>query len=301
MSDRVIVAIPTFRRPQGLKRLLDALAAIHTDAAVSVLVADNDAEGHAGLDQCNGLTNYRWPIRAVIAPERGIAQVRNVLIAESLKGPCDFVAMIDDDEWPDRAWLENFLKTARATAADVLQGSILFQNADGGADGLDDIRNPSGPIAMLQGAGNLLIARQCLADMQQPWFDPAFALSGGEDREFFVRLAAAGKRFAWADDAVCRGVVPQTRASLAWSLKRAYSIGNSDMRVLLKHRHGPGLIAAEAAKIAGALLLSPLVAVILAPSPNRRAAPLRKLFRALGKLSAMFGAQYKEYAVIHGE
>ena len=40
----VIVAIPTFRRPQSLTRLLDALAKLETSAVVTVLVADNDAE-----------------------------------------------------------------------------------------------------------------------------------------------------------------------------------------------------------------------------------------------------------------
>ncbi len=78
-------------------------------------------------------------------------------------------------------------------------------------------------------------------------------------------------------------------------------IGNSDMRVLLKHR--PGAVAAcdRTAENPGALLLSPPAAVILAASPNRRAIPLQKLFRAAGKLSAMAGTRYNEYAVIHGE
>ena len=57
----------------------------------------------------------------------------------------------------------------------------------------------------------------------------------------------------------------------------------------------------ESGKILGTLLLSGPAALILAPSPNRRAAPLEKLFRAAGKLSAMFGSRYQEYAVIHGE
>ena len=72
--------------------------------------------------------------------------------------------------------------------------------------------------------------------------------------------------------------------------RRAYSVGNSDMRVLLKHRPGaraPG--RRNCVKILAALLLSPLAAAILAASPNRRALPLQKLFRAAGKLSAMFG------------
>ena len=300
MADRVALCIPTFKRPKMLARLLNAVAQLQTAAQVSVIVADNDAQDHAGLNLCRRVQNYRWPLTAVIAEKRGIAQVRNVLIEEALKTQGDFIAMIDDDEWPEPGWLDAFLAGARQTRADVLQGSILFGQT-GAADGHGDIRRPTGPIAMLQGAGNLLIRRAVLEDMQAPWFDPAFALSGGEDREFFVRVERAGKRFAWVDEARAHGDVPQTRASLSWLLAHAYSVGNSDMLVLLKYRPGPIRMATELAKILAALLLSPLAAAILVASPNRRALALQKLLRACGKLSALAGRRYNEYAVVHGE
>ena len=300
MRDAVVICIPTFRRPKMLRRLLDAIALLQTEAAISVLVADNDAETHAGFDLCQTMSGYRWPLAAVIAPQRGISQVRNTLIQVALSTDAEFIAMIDDDEWPQIDWIAQFLKTAHDTGADVLQGSILFGLGDG-ADGHGDIRRPTGDVPMLQGAGNLLIRRAVLDAMPPPWFDPQFALSGGEDRDFFVRLQRAGKRFAWSDEARAHGEVPDTRASLGWLLKRAYSVGNSDMRVLLKHRPGLARLAAEILKILASLLLSPLAAVILAGSPNRRAIPLQKLLRAAGKLTAMFGARYNEYAVVHGE
>jgi hypothetical protein len=130
-----------------------------------------------------------------------------------------------------------------------------------------------------------------------PWFDPAFALSGGEDRDFFQRLKAAGARFAWSDEAVARGFVPATRTSLTWALTRAYSIGNSDMRVFLKY--GPGLATrgGELVKVAGALLLTPLLFLLT----GFRIDALRRLFRAAGKASALFGSHYNEYAVTHGD
>jgi succinoglycan biosynthesis protein ExoM len=300
MGESVIVCIPTFKRPKMLARLLDAIAALQTNCDVRVLVADNDAESHAGLDLCLAMQNYRWPLTAVIAHQRGIAQVRNTLIENALKTDARFIAMIDDDEWPQKDWIDQFLKTTHDTGADVLQGSILF-GQDSCADGHGDIRRATGPIAMLQGAGNLLIRRAVLEEMIAPWFDPQFALSGGEDQDFFVRLQKSGKRFAWSDKARAHGDVPDTRANLCWLLRRAYSVGNSDMRVLLKHRPGAAKLAAELLKILASLLLSPPAAVILAASPNRRALPLQKLFRAAGKLSAIFGARYNEYAVVHGE
>jgi glycosyltransferase involved in cell wall biosynthesis len=300
MSERVIVAIPTFRRPRNLARLLEAVAKLDTETEVAVLVADNDAQGQEGLELCARLApSYRWPLKAVIASKRGIAQVRNILVAEAMRDEkASFIAMIDDDEWPDPHWITQFLKAQRQSGADVLQGSILFGDKSGATP---DIRRITGPVTMLQGAGNLFLARARLARMTPPWFDPAFALTGGEDRDFFLRLSREGARFAWCDEARASGDVPDSRANLGWALIRAYSIGNSDMWVLLKHRPGAATRMVEAVKILGALLLSLPLAVILSPSPNHRLWPLAKLCRAAGKLTAMMGWRYNEYAVVHGE
>jgi GT2 family glycosyltransferase len=302
MTERVVIAIPTFKRPKSLRRLLDAIAGLQTDAEISVLVADNDAEAHQGFDLCAWLAPaYRWTLRAVIEEQRGIAQVRNRLVAEALKSDADFVAMIDDDEWPEPGWITGFFKAQKQTGADVLQGSILFIQHQCGPSPVPDIRNPTGLTEMLQGAGNLLIRRQVLEEIQAPWFDPAFALSGGEDQDFFVRLKRADYRLGWADEARALGEVAGVRHNLGWVMRRAYSNGNSDMRVLLKHRPGPALVMREGLKISAALLLSLPLALILGASPNHRRAPLIKFCRAAGKLTAMAGARYNEYAVVHGE
>ena len=301
MAD-VTIAIPTFRRPKSLSRLLTAIAALETDATVSVLVADNDAGGREGFAVCEAMkATYRFPLTAIVVAERGIAQVRNALVTHAAG---DFIAMLDDDEWPERDWLSSFLRAQAETGADVLQGSILFGVEDKWAasfDGLCDIRNASGPIEMLQGAGNLLITRGALDRIGKPWFDPAFALTGGEDRDFFVRLKQSGARFAWCDEAIAHGEVPVSRTSLRWALTRAYSIGNSDMRVFLKY--GPTLSARirELAKTAGALVLSPLLAALHVFDGTRRADDLRRLARAAGKTAALLGFHYNEYSVIHGE
>ena len=305
----IVVAIPTFRRPKSLARLLSSLAALRTAARVSVLVADNDAQSHEGADLCAALEpHYRWPLAAIVVAERGIAQVRNALVARALKdNGWQFLAMIDDDEWPSPAWIDQFLRVAGETGADALQGSIVFEGLTSDVrwardrEGIRSIRRATGPTDMLQGAGNLFLTRACLEDLAPPWFDPAFALTGGEDREFFVRLKAEGRRFAWADGAVAFGDVPEARLSLKWVLARAYSVGNSDMRVALKHWPGIAARLSDWAKIAAALLLSPLLFVIVVLDPIRRTNALALFFRAMGKAAAMLGFTYNAYSVTHGD
>ena len=128
----VVVGIPTFRRPRSLERLLTALERLETDARVSVVVADNDAENHEGYDLCQALQahGFRWPLEAVIVEQRGIAQVRNALVGRALTDPqAQFMAMLDDDEWPSPQWLECFLRVQEQTGADALQGTIVFEFA----------------------------------------------------------------------------------------------------------------------------------------------------------------------------
>ncbi len=304
----VVVAIPTFKRPKSLVRLLASLEKLKTLRSVFVLVADNDGEKHEGYDLVQQIRcRFRWPIEAVIVPERGIAQVRNALVARALaiKG-AKFVAMIDDDEWPAEDWLDKFLRVQAVTKADALQGSILFAREKGtewaeDAEGVGSIRHATGPVDMLEGAGNLLLTRHCLEQLVAPWFDPAFALTGGEDREFFVRLSQAGMRFAWADEAVAYADVPESRLNLKWVLKRAYSVGNSDMRVTLKHFPGRLRMTRELAVIAGAFVVSPVLLIALGYKPKGRVDALALMSRAAGKTVALFGRRYDAYSITQGE
>ena len=91
MPDSIVIAIPTFKRPRSLARLLEAIARLETGTCVSVLVADNDAQDHQGHDLCLNLKNYRWPLTSMIAPMRGIASVRNILVEAALKDPDEWV------------------------------------------------------------------------------------------------------------------------------------------------------------------------------------------------------------------
>ena len=306
----VIVAIPTFRRPLWLTRLLRALEALQTGALVRVIVADNDAQDHRGADVCDELrrAGYRWDLRAIVVPKRGISQARNALIEEAFR-VCDnafFLAMLDDDEWPQVDWLENLLKVQRETGADIVQGPVLCQFAHGPsawaelANACLPPRHGSGPIATADAGGNILIRGQRLVSNSRPWFDPQFGLTGGEDKDFFVRMARHGATFAWAADAVAHTSIPESRMSLRWALRRSFRAGNCDMRIARKYDRSGRTLAIELTKLAGALLISPLQFIGGIASPRRRARALCTFARALGKCAAPLGGEYREYEYTHG-
>jgi GT2 family glycosyltransferase len=304
----VTVAIPTFRRPKGLERLLLAIANLETDATLRILVADNDTEhceGVAVVERLKAAT-YRWPIDILVVAERGIAQARNALVERALTDGFDYLAMLDDDEWPEESWLDSFLRIAAETGADALHGALVpeFEIAPGRwakrCYGFAPLRGITGPVPMIHGTSNVLLGKSVFARIAPPYFDPRFALSGGEDKDFFTRLKNAGTRFAWADDAVVHAEMPASRSNPRWAVQRAFRVGNSDMRVFIKHTHALKAKLIECAKIAGALVVSPPLALLAAPVAELRILPVCKFARAAGKLYAALGLRYDEYAVTHG-
>lgn len=304
----VVVTIPTFRRPLWLTRLLRALEQLETSASVSVLVADNDAERHEGADLCAALAaaGYRWPLRAIVVAERGLSQVRNALFAEVLKGSEQFIAMLDDDEWPVGDWLENYLRVQRQTGADIVQGPVICQ-FDSKPSAIVELANTvfpprtgSGAIDLVEAGGNVLLRRSCLSRLAAPWFDRKLDLAGGEDKDFFLRMRAAGARFAWSDGAIAYTSIPASRMSRRWALLRGFRSGNTDMRMKLKYEPGLATAAREGAKIVGALVLAPLWFLAFAGRAKQRARAGYVLARTLGKIGASFGAEYLEYRKTHG-
>lgn len=304
----VVVTIPTFRRPLWLARLLRALEELDTSASVSVLVADNDAARHEGADVCAALAaeGYRWPLRAIVVPERGLSQVRNALFAEVLKSDDQFIAMLDDDEWPVVDWLESYLRVQQQTGADIVQGPVICQ-FESRPSAIVELANTvfaprlgSGAIDLVEAGGNVLLRRSCLSGLAAPWFDAKLDLAGGEDKDFFLRLRGLGVSFAWAADAIAYTSIPASRMSRRWALLRGFRSGNTDMRMKLKYQPGAGTVAMESTKIIGALVLAPLWFLAFAGRAEQRARAAYVFARTLGKIGASFGTEYLEYRKTHG-
>ena len=100
----ISVCICTYKRPVPLKRLLDDLKQQETGGlfTFSVVVADNDEEEAGRAAVAEALNSSPFHIAYCAEPKRGIARARNTVIAHA-EG--DFLALIDDDEFPISTWL----------------------------------------------------------------------------------------------------------------------------------------------------------------------------------------------------
>ncbi|MBZ5763613.1 glycosyltransferase family 2 protein [Rhizobium sp. VS19-DR104.2] len=305
----VAICIPTFRRPAGLARCLHAISGLKTDTAFQIVVADNDVDGREGIATCRAMSDggFGFDIVAVAVSERGIAQARNALVAETLKNPdIQFIAMIDDDEWPEPQWLQALMDAQRLTHAEVVGGPVqrIFEKPVprylAAANLADFSKMKTGPIDWVDATSNVLFAASAFRTREAPWFDPVFGLLGGEDTDMLLSFKLAGTKFAWAHDATVLEDMPVSRSSTRWMLKRAYRIGNTYTLVHLKHRPPGFSFAREAFRIAGTLCFSAATLVVFFWHPAKRFEAARLGARVLGKLSGFFGYKHVEYAVTHG-
>ncbi|WP_175484721.1 glycosyltransferase [Palleronia marisminoris] len=308
----IAVTMPTFRRPEGLGRLLDAVEKLEIpdNVDVRVVVCENDAEGRAGETLVNEriAAGYALPLECVVSDERGISQARNALIARTIdEGDCDYIAMIDDDEWPSPGWLRALVDVSLKTGAHISGGPVVSVFADENADPVvkecEDFQRlsyPTGEIAVVHSTANVLLRRDVFELSGRPPFNPIFSVTGGGDADFFYRVKAAGGKFAWSDDAEVTELVPETRSTRAWVMRRNFRRGaNTSWRALRRsgrHRTLPRLFVLGT----GAIVTYPFAA--LSPSAKTRFNAKLRLWRTFGYISGgLAQRRIDDYKIIHGK
>lgn len=300
----------TYRRPEGLLRLLEGLNALEFTApqpTIEVIIVDNDAQGSAG-EVCSRMREgFRWNLRYEVEARRGIVYARNKAM-DLVSSDSDWVASIDDDEVPDSAWIAEFMKVQRDTGADVVAGRVepYFPEPvepwieQGGF--FQKWRFPEGSAIPHAFTNNVLFRATILADERfQPPFAERYALSGGEDRHFFERVRRAGYRLRFADGAVVTEWIPASRANARWLVRRQFRVGNS--LAFIESEFDPGLRrwilrwARACYGVAAGIARLP-VAWIRGRVSSVRAC--QEVASNLGRLWGMFGRTYQEYREVHG-
>jgi len=231
-DSRILIAVPSYRRPDRLARLLGSLATQTDDILplqVDVVVIDNDPEGTAA-----------GPARAAGAlyrpePRPGLAAVRNRALDEAIAQGVDALVFIDDDEVPQSGWLRALTAPWSAGEADLVSGRVEseFDVAPdewivaGGF--FRRVRFTEGERMRAAPTNNLLID-VALLRATGIRFDEDFGRTGGEDIHFTSALRRRGARIVAAPQALVIDHVPADRATPSWVLRRAFRVGTTTAR-----------------------------------------------------------------------
>jgi hypothetical protein len=127
-------------------------------------------------------------------------------------------------------------------------------------------------------------------------FDERYALIGCADEEFFQRVAMAGFKIVWADQAIVREWIPPERACARWIIQRMFRVGNAMTLVELDMR--PGWISRLlAVGRATAWLGIGLLEIMGGLVAGRRylVNGLRHIAFCAGRLCGLAGMRYEEY------
>ncbi|WP_377294034.1 glycosyltransferase family 2 protein [Rhizobium sp. SG2393] len=243
---RVVVTVPTFRRPEHLIKTLKTLVSQTSPLPFSVIVIENDAEGQAGAAAARDFfSHHEVDGLVVVTHRRGNCHAYNGGWQAALETYPDLqaIAVIDDDEVAAPDWLSRLLSVQADTGADLVGGPQLpvFEA------GTDPIwkRHPvfvphydtTGPVPILYSSGNVLITRRVLDAMPRPFLDPVFNFTGGGDSDFYRRAKLKGFRFGWANEAWVAETVPARRTERSWV--NARSLRTGALSAVLEHRGDP--------------------------------------------------------------
>jgi glycosyltransferase involved in cell wall biosynthesis len=198
----------------------------------SIVVVDNDRDGTARATVSDFARTA--PVKVVygVEPEQNISLARNKAL-ELAAG--DFVAWIDDDEFPEPNWLLNFYKT------------LDQSNSDGALGPVEPVFESTPPSWILKGkffekrrcritgsklkwnqtsTANALVRRDLFKELTEP-FRRQFT-SGCEDVDFFKRMMEYGHSFLWCNEAVVHEIIPETRCRRLYLFRRALLRGQNN-------------------------------------------------------------------------
>jgi glycosyltransferase involved in cell wall biosynthesis len=225
----ISVCICTYKRPALLTRLLAELARQDTGGlfTYSIVVVDNDHSLSGKAVVSRFAADSPIAARYVVEPRQNIALARNRAVANA---DGDFVAFIDDDEFPTRRWLLTLLEACNRYDVDGVLGPVKphFDEAPPKwilrGNFYERRTYPTGfVIDWKKGrTGNVLVKRRLFDVGGQP-FNPEFLT--GEDQDFFSRMIDKGHVFIWCNEAVAYEAVPPTRWKRVFMLRRALLSG----------------------------------------------------------------------------
>jgi len=286
-NPHVSVCICTYKRLDLLKRSLEAVCAQETAGlfTYSIVVVDNDQaeSGHAVVSTLAAGSSI--PIKYCVEPRQNIALARNKAV-ENSSG--DFVAFLDDDEFPIREWLLSLFEVCRSDQVDGAIGPVKPHFENGAPRWVvkgkfyDRPTYPTGfVIDWRKGrTGNVLLKKDVFAVDELP-FRPEFRV--GEDQDFFRRMIEKGHTFIWCDEAVAYEVVPPIRWKRTFMLRRALLRGANS---LLHPTFGVLTVVKSIAAVPAYAMILPLSLIL---GQARFMTYSVKLFDHLGRLLALLG------------
>ena len=197
----------------------------------SIVVVDNDKDQSAEETVANFGATTSIKVTYAVEPEQNIAMARNRALDFAVG---DYVAWIDDDEFPADDWLLQFYRVLDQNPAAGALGPVepIFENPPPrwilkGGFFEKRRRMTTGSTLRWQqtSTANALVRRNVSDNLSEP-FRRQFG-GGCEDTDFFKRTMEQGHTFIWCNEAVVSEIIPPTRWTRRYLIRRALLRGQN--------------------------------------------------------------------------
>lgn len=301
------VCIATFKRPLLLKELIKSLLEQEgiQDISLDIIIADNDISQSAKEIVGEFQKKSEIEISYYTQPEQNISLTRNLALKKA-KG--QFIAIVDDDEFADKKWLSELIKTAINYNADAVFGyveAVFPENVPRWIKQRELYFQPMGKTGskpLFKYSGNCLI-RKDFIKKYKIYFNPQYGLSGGEDSVFFDSMERMGAKFVVSREAITYEKIPEYRATVKFIFNRFYQRGNNYGRIFIEsHKSKP-----HQARIW--LFIKSIIAsfiygvgvILLYPAKKKWIFSLKNFAANLGKISVLLNNSVYIYKYEHSK
>ncbi len=303
----VILAIPTYRRPHGLGRLLEAVSRLDVPAECRFAVAVIDNAPSPEVRKIVEQSNRRFPydLRYIWFPARGLSKVRNRALDHALAAGATHLGFIDDDEAPAPGWLCRHLEMQRSRLADASVGAVHAVYDTPAPHwlrrgGFLEMRHTENGARVPHAATSNVLFSLDPVRAHGLRFDTRYDFTGGEDTVFFDRYMALGGEVVFAARAIVEETIPAARASLGWLWRRWRRTGQTSAELVLAR--DPRALERLRCALGGVARIGVggLIALISAPAAITGnptwARGVRIVARGAGFLDTVAGQRTLEYA-----
>ena len=226
------MCVCTYKRIELLNILLEKLQWQITNNFFnySIIVVDNDYKKSAKNTVQKFEKNGHVEICYLVEPEQNISLARNKAIKNAMG---DFVAGIDDDEYPGKDWLVNFFNLFKSYKCDGVLGPVIpvFPEKHpkwikkGNIFRSNCYENGT-VLRWNETRTSNFFVRSEIFNSEENIFDSSFGRTGGEDLDFFKRMIVKGYKFVWCNEAPVFEIILPQRYKIKWILKRFLASGS---------------------------------------------------------------------------
>lgn len=249
-STRFDVIIPTYNRPDLLKRCLESLrcALVPDGIEMRFIVVDNNShppQATRNAEVVHALSDARFSL--VMERQQGLSHARNAGIAAS---DAQWVGFVDDDEQVAPSWIEVASRFLSRDEVDFIGGPYLpnweheppswlparvgqYIAVVGWIDLADQVREFNRELddSVIAMGGNMVVKRAWLTAVGSFATDlgrSGSRLLSGEDQDMHARLIGAGARGWYVPELIIYHFVPAARMTRRyhrrWAFWHSYSL-----------------------------------------------------------------------------